>query len=99
MGVFTDALNESRRMAHDGNGADPDSTVSSLSMTDFSIIETAQREGFIGKQEMRKFHGHLATRNVCAHFSPESTPSLNEAVGVADALLNWVVSHLTRKGQ
>lgn len=99
MGVFTDALNESRRLAHNGKRASNGGPVSSISMTDFAIIETARRGGFISKQEMQKLHGHLATRNECAHFRPGSTPSLNEAVGVADALLNWVVSHLAQKGQ
>ena len=99
MGVFTNAMNESRRVAPSGKSTSNDRPVSSMNMTDFAIIETAQREGFISKQEMRKFHGHLATRNECAHFSLDSAPSLNEAVGVADALLNWVVSHLARKGQ
>lgn len=99
MGVFTDALNASRRVPHKGNGTGQDGPVSSMRMSDFDIIKEANRDGFIGKQEMRKLHGHLATRNGCAHFSPSSAPSLNEAVGVADALLNWVVSHLARTGR
>jgi len=52
---------------------------------DYQVIELAYEIGALRKNEMKAFHGHLNTRNECAH--PEDVyPGLNQALGYIDDL-------------
>lgn len=91
--VFTETLKKSGRIPDDGEG-NQGPTISSLEkMTDFALLEKAEKVGFIKKREMRELQGYLAVRNRCAHFSETTPPGLNQALGVAEALLTRVITY------
>ena len=52
---------------------------------DFQVIDLAHEVGALRKNETKAFHGHLNTRNECAH--PDDVyPGLNQALGYVDDL-------------
>lgn len=63
--------------------------------SDHNIIDAAMRVGLLKKGEMKSLHGHLSTRNDCAHPSSYN-PGLNEAVGYVSDLLNRIDDLETR---
>lgn len=60
--------------------------------SDSETLRLAAQRDFIRPQEQKELEGHLAVRNRCAHFSSGPPITLNQALGIADALLRRVVS-------
>lgn len=53
------------------------------------IIEAAKRIGLLDKGQMKSLHGHLSTRNRCAHPS-NYKPGLNQALGYVADLIDTI---------
>ena len=58
-------------------------------ITEHGLIQAARKIKFIGRQEMNSLHGHLSTRNQCAHPSKYS-PGFNEALGFSSFLIDMI---------
>jgi len=63
--------------------------------TEHELISVARDLGLLTKGEMKTLHGHLSTRNQCAHPS-NHRPDMNESLGYIAALLN-LISQLQNK--
>lgn len=95
MYVFRTALEEATgsregdRTRHRKSGSDLDA------LSDSRLLEVAAKRRFVQPQEAKELQGYLAIRNRCAHFTRGRQVSLSSALGMADALLGWIVEHLS----
>lgn len=64
-------------------------------MSDHGVLDFAVKHKFISSQEAKELHGYLAMRNRCAHFSTKRVVNLNQALGMADMLLDRVVEYMS----
>lgn len=58
-------------------------------VTEFAVLDAAQRLGVLTKAEMKALHGLLSKRNECAHPSGYK-PTFDEALGYVSELLNRI---------
>lgn len=58
------------------------------------ILDVGKEVGFITRSQLRVLHGHLSTRNQCAHPTPYR-PSLNSAIGYVDDMLHQTINHIS----
>lgn len=91
MFLFTQALDEAidkqnglddSRRDRRGKGWRPDS----------ETLRVAVQRRFIGPQEQKELEWYLTVRNRCAHFDGGPSVTLNQALGIAEALLKRIVS-------
>lgn len=91
MFLFTQALDETINkqnglgdscQGRSGKGWRPDS----------ETLRVAAQRRFIGPQEQKELEWYLTVRNRCAHFDGGAPVTLNQALGIAEALLKRIVA-------
>ena len=91
MFLFTQALDEATNKQNSRGDSLHDRSAKRW-RSDSETLRVAVERKFIRPQEQKELEGHLAVRNRCAHFSDTLPVTLNQALGIADALLQRVAS-------
>ena len=95
MYVFRTALEEATEI-QEGDPKRRKKSGSDLdALSDSRLLEVAAKRGFVHSQEAKELQGYLAIRNRCAHFTRGRQVSLSSALGMAEALLDRVIEHLS----
>lgn len=96
MFLFTEALDEATNKQNDRGESRHDRSATRW-RSDSETLRVAVERKFFRPQEQKELEGYLAVRNRCAHFSNTPPVTLNQALGIADALLQRVESLSERK--
>ena len=91
MFLFTQALDEATNKKN-GSGDSRHDGSATRWRSDSETLRVAVERKFIRPQEKKELDWYLTVRNCCAHFSNTPPVTLNQALGIADALLQKVAS-------